>query len=335
MSYEEASGGLRIGIVGKGGAGKSTLTVLLAKRLRSRGDNVFVLDADSTNAGLGEALGVDTPPFPLIQHFGGTVFGGGAVTCPVDDPTPLARARLSLGRIPREFFAVTADGILYMVAGKVGRDGPGSGCDGPISKIVRDLRIVDGDRPFLTLIDFKAGLEDVARGVIVGLDQVVVVVDPTGASVRLAADMAESVRLLRSGIRPATRHLDRRDLVAIAERNFAQARTSDCIVVLNRISNPHEERKLRERLGEVGIEPVGSIPTDPRIAQTWLDGGPLSASMPSPAIEAIDRLIARMEASAARPSSRSDLPSGSIMNSSPIPCFGPSSGPGKRKRWGS
>jgi CO dehydrogenase nickel-insertion accessory protein CooC1 len=48
--------GLRVGIVGKGGAGKSTLTVLLARRLRSRGDDVFVLDADSTNEGLGEAL---------------------------------------------------------------------------------------------------------------------------------------------------------------------------------------------------------------------------------------------------------------------------------------
>ena len=186
-----------------------------------------------------------------------------------------------------------------MIAGKMGRDGPGSGCDGPISKIVRDLRIVDGDRPFLTLIDFKAGLEDVARGVIVGLDQLVVIVDPTSASVQLAADMAASVRLLRSGIRPATRHLDRPDLVDIADRNFARARTSDCFVLLNRISGPRVERKLRKRLGEVGIEPVGSIPTEPRIAEAWLDGAPVSVSMPSRAIDAIDGLIARMETSAA------------------------------------
>ncbi len=48
--------GERIGILGKGGAGKSTLVVLLACVLRRRGYPVCVLDADSTNIGLHRAL---------------------------------------------------------------------------------------------------------------------------------------------------------------------------------------------------------------------------------------------------------------------------------------
>jgi MinD-like ATPase involved in chromosome partitioning or flagellar assembly len=44
--------GLRIGVFGKGGAGKSTVAVLLARALRARGYSVLVLDADSTNVGL-------------------------------------------------------------------------------------------------------------------------------------------------------------------------------------------------------------------------------------------------------------------------------------------
>ena len=50
--------GKRIGVFGKGGAGKSTVTVLLARALRERGYAVCVLDADSTNIGLSQALGL-------------------------------------------------------------------------------------------------------------------------------------------------------------------------------------------------------------------------------------------------------------------------------------
>jgi len=83
----------RIGVFGKGGAGKSTLVVLLARALRERGYAVCVLDADSTNIGLPQALGLDQSPIPLMEHFGGMIFSGGSVTCPVDDPAPLAGPR--------------------------------------------------------------------------------------------------------------------------------------------------------------------------------------------------------------------------------------------------
>jgi len=86
----QALNGKRIGIFGKGGSGKSSVTVLLAKALKKSGYDVSVLDADSTNVGLAQALGIEQPPAPLLDYF-----GGGAVTYPMDDPMPLIRVDLA------------------------------------------------------------------------------------------------------------------------------------------------------------------------------------------------------------------------------------------------
>ncbi len=69
-------------MLGKGGSGKSTITVLLAKALAKQNYKVCVFDADSTNVGIYQALGFDKSPKSLMDYFGGTVFYGGAVSCP-------------------------------------------------------------------------------------------------------------------------------------------------------------------------------------------------------------------------------------------------------------
>lgn len=92
----------RIGFFGRGGAGKSTAVVLLGRALVKDGYTVCIRDADSTNFGLHQALDLRDPPLPLIDHLGGMVFRGGAVTCPVDDPTPLRGVRMVLNKVPDE-----------------------------------------------------------------------------------------------------------------------------------------------------------------------------------------------------------------------------------------
>lgn len=288
---EHTLAGTRIGVFGKGGAGKSTVTVLLAKSLRTRSYHVCVMDADSTNVGLDRVLGVSSRPAPLIKLFGGTVFSGGRVSCPVDDPTPLPGASLSQEQLPDEYWGTTPDGILYLLAGKIGEDGPGSGCDGPISKIVRDVRIIRKENPYVTLIDFKAGFEDVARGVIASLSHILLVVDPTNAGLQLARDMKRTVELMKSGVLPATRHLQSSELAELANRNFERNELSAFFVVLNRIRGARVEKKLIERLRAMGIEPVATIPEHSSIADAWLDGVPLQA----PDTKAIDETVRQME----------------------------------------
>ncbi len=264
--------GFRLGIFGKGGAGKSTATVLMADALRERGYSVLVLDADSTNVGLARALGIPRDPDPLLDYFGGMVFSGGLVTCPVDDPTPLEGAVVSIREIPERFVG-QRDGLRLMVAGKMGALGPGAGCDGPIAKIVRDLVVEDLDPEHVVLVDFKAGFEDSARGALTSLDRAVVVVDPTVAAVQMAVHLSAMVAKIRAGVPPATQHLlDRSDLVELAVRLFREARVRGVVAVLNRVADPTTEAYLRVGLADASVPVAGCFGADHSIEAQWLRG---------------------------------------------------------------
>jgi len=264
--------GLRVGIFGKGGAGKSTLTVFLARALRGAGYSVLVLDADSTNVGLARALGIEEPPEPLLEHYGGMIFSGGRVTCPVDDPTPLPGAEIALADLAPRYVAESPEGVRLLVAGKLGSLGPGAGCDGPIAKIARDLRVTDIGPADVMLVDYKAGFEDSARGALTSLDWVVAVVDPTTAAVQMAVHLARMVEAIRGGVPPATRHLESPELAALAVRLFRESRVRGAAAVLNRVASPETGRYLRDALGRGNVPVLGSLEEDPQIQGQWLRG---------------------------------------------------------------
>ena len=264
--------GRRIGVVGKGGSGKSTLCVLLARALVQHGYETCLIDADSTNVGLHQALGLEDQPTSLIDYYGGMVFSGGAVTCPVDDPTPLPDAERSLNQLSGGHIARSQEGIVLIAAGKIGDMGPGAGCDGPISKIARDFRIKAEGTPGVTLVDFKAGFEDSARGVITSLDWVIVVVDPSTAAIQMAVHMQRMVEMLQAGRPPATEHLASPDLVELARSLFRESRVKGVLVALNRVTDEAVERYLRQKLSEQGLEPVAVIQEDSGLQTAWLKG---------------------------------------------------------------
>jgi CO dehydrogenase nickel-insertion accessory protein CooC1 len=269
--------GKRIGVFGKGGSGKSTFVVLLATALCKQGYKVCVLDADSTNLGLSQALGIKNPPQTLLEYYGGMVFSGGKVTCPVDDPTYLEGAEISIAELPKEYYARNEDGLILLSAGKIGAQGPGAGCDGPIAKIARDVVIASQECP-ITLIDFKAGFEDTARGVMSNLDWAMVVVDPTVASVEIAANLREMVVQIQQDVLPATAHLESPEMVALANRIFTDARIEDLFVVLNKVPSWDVEDYLRDQLANHGLKPIGVIYEDASIPLAWLKGQPVNTN---------------------------------------------------------
>jgi CO dehydrogenase nickel-insertion accessory protein CooC1 len=282
----------RIGIFGKGGAGKSTVAVLLTQALRLEGYHAVLIDVDSTNAGMSQALGFDQAPRPLLDYFGGMVFSGGKVSCPVDDPSLLEGAQISISQLPREYY-VQSEGLTFLIAGKIGDKGPGAGCDGPIAKIGRDLRVQVNGKPSVTVIDFKAGFEDSARGAITSLDWVIVVVDPTIAAFEMAADLENMVTRMKNGELPATQHLDNQELVLLANQLYGEARVKGVLTVLNKVEDQEMENYARFELISRGVEALCAIHADPSISVSWLKGTPINSF---PCKMEVHKIVSGMEA---------------------------------------
>jgi CO dehydrogenase nickel-insertion accessory protein CooC1 len=224
------------------------------------------------------------------------IFSGGRVTCPVDDPAPLENAEIHLDALATEYYSISKEGIIFLSAGKIGRLGPGAGCDGPISKIARDIIFFQNGREPVTLIDFKAGFEDTARGAVTSLDWVIVVVDPTTASLEMAANMRDMFHQIQSDVLPATAHLENPALIALANRVFTDAKIKDVFCVLNKVPNPEIEDYLRQKLLENDISPLGVIHEDPTIAVAWLKGSPLKAGVVMGEVRLIlDKMLERID----------------------------------------
>jgi CO dehydrogenase maturation factor len=279
--------GKRIGIFGKGGCGKSTVAVLLAIALKNVGYDVCLIDADSTDVGLWKALGAEKDPAPLLDYYGGMVFSGGLVTCPVDDPTPLEDAQISVDELPDAYHGNTPGGIHLFIAGKMGDKGPGAGCDGPIAKIARDFKPHYANESPVTLVDYKAGFEDSARGNIISLDWIIVVVDPTSAAIQMAIDMRNMVDQLKAGGLPATAHLEHPDLVELVNQLYREARVEGVLFILNKVRDEETERYIRNKLAEHGIEPIGTIRDDPSLSMAWLKGEPITEAANKYEVEGI------------------------------------------------
>ncbi len=269
--------GKRIGIFGKGGSGKSTVTVLLAKALADRGYTVCVLDADSTNFGLPQALGFNDSPRPLLDYFGGMVFQGGRVTCPVEDPFPLQNAGIELSDFSKEYFVRSDKGVSLFSAGKICDKGPGAGCDGPMAKIARDAKFTFREKPVVTLIDFKAGFEDSARGAITSMDYAIVVADPSRTSVEVAFYMKEMVRQIKEGVLPSTEHMQDTEDIKMARAVFKDSKIQDVFLILNKIAGKEMEEFLCGKLKELGMDPIGIVHSDPGIMENWMRGEELMA----------------------------------------------------------
>lgn len=248
---------------GRGGSGKSTLVTLLARRLGERG-KVLVVDADESNLGLGAMLGIEPPGKTLMDYLGGKpavreklmamLKGEGS------ERVELFPEELALDSLPMK--CVRWDGPLaLMQVGKIEHSMEGCAC--PMGAVARAFlnRLAVGDGQWV-LVDTEAGVEHFGRGVLEGVDAVLMVVDPSHDAVILAEKAA---RLARE-----------------AKKSFG--------VVLNKLDEKTEP-VLNEMLAAKGIEIKGVLPYSPAIARANLLGGPLDAGVLQ---EEVDRLMGRI-----------------------------------------
>lgn len=200
--------GLKIAISGKGGVGKTTLSVLLCHLYAREGKKVLAVDADP-DANLGMALGFTpqeleqvttiTQDRKLIKERTGAEPGTSGqwftLNPKVDD-------------IP-EKYVVQKGGVKLLQLGLTAIGG--SGCYCPENTFVKTLlnHLVLEENETV-IVDMEAGLEHMSRGTARGVDAFVVVVEPgqrsfqtAKATVKLAKDLGvQRVFSVANKVRP-------------------------------------------------------------------------------------------------------------------------------------
>ena len=252
----------KVSIAGKGGTGKSVLTVLLARVLQEMDYHVLIVDSDESNPGLYRMLGFHHGPRDLIDLFGGPrrVMESTGET---DVPTQaLGKERIYLRDIPDRYLMVT-DALKLASVGKI--TGAFEGCACPMAEALKTFlgRLVLKERE-IVLVDMEAGVEHFGRGVEKYIDTLLILVEPSFESVALAA----KINLL------------------------AQASGVKVIGgVINKIPSPAIDHKMHEELDKRKIKVLGVIPYDEQIAQACLEGKVLEGGLARESIRRIARVL--------------------------------------------
>ncbi len=239
---------MKIMICGKGGCGKSTLTVLLARVLADTGKKVLVVDADESNLCLHRLLGANQPEI-LMDAMGGRKGTREKLQQAADHhhEDDFFKQIMTFDNLPKECLA-EVDGIKLLVVGKIKAFGEGCACMiGGISKAVLS-RLQEKDDE-IVIIDAEAGLEHFGRQVDKSCDLVITIVDPSFESIQMA------VRTLQ----------------------IAEAAGIETYFLLNKIDDDLQE-EMAKALDRKRI--IATIPNNKEIFVQGLKGQPLTAVIP-------------------------------------------------------
>jgi CO dehydrogenase maturation factor len=237
---------LKIAVSGKGGVGKTTFSAVLARLLASREIQVFAIDADP-DANLATAVGVPESvrivPLAqmreLIRERTEAGEGGYGVFFKLN-PT--------VSDIPDKFF-VEHGGVKVLVLGAVQIGGGGCACpENVFLKALLNHLVLQRDE--VVIVDMEAGIEHLGRATVMGIDVLVVVIEPGRHSIETARrieSLAGEIGLKR------------------------------VVVVVNKVRDAAQEKQLLEHLG--AMEVLGSIHFDEKALNSDIEGvSPYDAS---------------------------------------------------------
>ncbi len=254
---------MRIGVAGKGGAGKTTIAATMARHLARQGFEVNALDGDP-NPNLAVAIGIPAdqadrlqrvPPEELEERPNG------------DAPT--MRFRRPFKDIIKDYGAVGPAGVRVLTM--TGLLGAGKGCICGQHSAVRGVVAGLGEeRPDdVTILDTEASLEHLSRGTVRHVDGLVVVVEPY---FRALETMKRTV--------PLARELGIPSIWAMA----------------NKVRSADDEAAIRDYCERLDVQLLGIVPFDDAVVEadrsrrSLIDHRPDAASTQAIA-SAADRLV--------------------------------------------
>ena len=251
---------MKIAITGKGGVGKTTLSGTLACILSQR-YKVFAIDADP-DMNLASSLGITEPITPiskmkdLIKERTGAESGASF--------GEVFKMNPKISDLP-ESLSINYDSkgnLKLLVMGTI--DKGGEGCICPASVLLKALmRNLILKKDEFVILDMEAGIEHLGRKTAEAVDLMIIVVEPGLKSL----ETAERIKRLASDI----------GIPKIA-------------CVINKASNETEENFVIQKLKEMGLDVIGSIPRDENVVKSDMEGKPLAKYPESSAFKSIEKI---------------------------------------------
>ena len=253
---------MKIGISGKGGSGKTTISATLARVYARQGISVLAIDGDP-NPNLGMALGLKAQALEEMC----TIPRG--VTAKIEDADGTMRTVLkdSVENIKQLYGVSAPDGIRLLVGTKVETPGSGCLCSGhaAVRSLMGEIVSEAGD---MTVMDMEASLEHLSRGTVRNVDVLLVVTEPYYRSLETAR------RTL-----PLARELGIKNIYA----------------VVNKYRSAEDEKLVSDFCSSHGLEIIARIPFDADVTQADQQGKSLYDFSPdSPVVKEVENLAAEL-----------------------------------------
>ncbi|MFH1824368.1 MAG: ArsA-related P-loop ATPase [Candidatus Firestonebacteria bacterium] len=172
--------GVKIAVSGKGGVGKTTISSLLSLEFSKKGYRVLGVDCDP-NSNLGNYLGIKEEIKPIIEM---RSLIEERMETKLDSVGNFFKLNPKVDDIPDKF-SKSIDGIKVISMGTIKKGGTGCAC--PENTFIKSLvshLILHRDE--VVIMDMEAGLEHFGRGMAEGVDLLIIVVEPSMASIETA-----------------------------------------------------------------------------------------------------------------------------------------------------
>lgn len=246
---------MKLGVVGKGGTGKTTISTLIGLAYQARGKRVLAIDTDS-NPNLALGLGLDEDTIDRAPYVPRSLVVG------------TGRGTVTPAQLVADYGVPTPAGITLLHAMRVEQAGSGCTCANHAS-----VRSVLGaaleDECDVALVDMEAGLEHLARsgGTLAHADILLMVMEPTRRSVLTAARTI-----------PLAQELGIPRVAGVG----------------NKAKLPEDAEFFESVCAGYGVPLAGVIPHDPAVVAADRLGGPLQLPA-GPGRDAIEAIVDYVE----------------------------------------